>query len=73
MDKQTVSLDRTTFQKMQFIMNAINTGWSVKKSEDNYIFTKKHEGKREVFMADYLEKFVTENMKVDGKTLGSTI
>jgi len=54
-------------------MNAIDTGWSVKKSEDNYIFTKKHEGKREVFMADYLEKFVTENMKVDGKTLGSVI
>jgi hypothetical protein len=70
MDKQ---MDRTTFQKMQFIMNAIDTGWSVKKSEDNYIFTKKHEGKREVFMADYLEKFVTENMKVDGKTLGSVI
>jgi len=70
MDKQ---IDRTTFQKMQFIMNAIDTGWSVKKSEDNYIFTKKHEGKREVFMADYLEKFVTENMKVDGKTLGSVI
>jgi hypothetical protein len=69
MDKQ---IDRTTFQKMQFVMNAIDTGWTVKKSEDNYIFTKKHEGKREVFMADYLEKFVTENMKVDGKTLGST-
>jgi hypothetical protein len=70
MDKQ---VDRTTFQKMQFVMNAIDAGWSVKKSEDNYIFTKKHEGKREVFMADYLEKFVTENMKFDGKTLGSTI
>lgn len=68
MDKQ---IDRTTFQKMQFVMNAIDTGWTVKKNEDNYIFTKKHEGKREVFMADYLEKFVTENMKVDGKTLGS--
>ncbi len=68
MDKQ---IDRTTFQKMQFIMNAIDTGWSVKKSDDNYIFTKKHEGKREVFMADYLEKFITENMKLEGKTLGS--
>jgi hypothetical protein len=73
MDKQTVSLDRMTFQKMHFVMNAIDTGWSVKKNDDNYIFTKKHEGKREVFMADYLEKFVTENMKLEGKTLGSAI
>ena len=68
MDKQ---IDRTTFQKMHFVMNAIETGWSVKKIDDNYIFTKKHEGKREVFMADYLEKFVTENMKLEGNTLGS--
>jgi hypothetical protein len=51
-------------------MNAIETGWSVKKSDDNYIFTKKHEGKREVFMADYLEKFIDKNMRLDDKTLG---
>ena len=55
---------------MSFIMNAIETGWSVKKSDDNYIFTKKHEGKREVFMADYLEKFINKNMRLDDKTLG---
>ena len=59
-----------TFQKMNFIMNAIETGWSVKKNDDNYIFTKKHEGKREVFMSDYLEKFIDKNMKLDEKTLG---
>ena len=59
-----------TFQKMNFIMNAVETGWTVKKNEDNYIFTKKHEGKREVFMADYLEKFIDKNMKLDDKTLG---
>ena len=59
-----------SLQKMSFIMNAIETGWSVKKSDDNYIFTKKHEGKREVFMADYLEKFINKNMRLDDKTLG---
>ena len=52
-------------------MNAIETGWTVKKNDDNYIFTKKHEGKREVFMADYLEKFIDKNMRLDDKTLGN--
>ena len=70
MEKQGMSIDIITFQKMNFIMNAIETGWSVKKSDDNYIFTKKHEGKREVFMSDYLEKFIDKNMKLDEKTLG---
>jgi len=64
-------IDMIAFQKMNFVMNAVETGWTVKKSEDNYIFTKKHEGKREVFMADYLEKFIDKNMKMDDKTLGN--
>ena len=72
MDKQGISIDVITFQKMNFIMNAIETGWSVKKSDDNYIFTKKHEGKREVFMSDYLAKFIDKNMQLDEKTLGNS-
>ena len=72
MDKQGIIIDEITFQKMNFIMNAIETGWSVKKSDDNYIFTKKHEGKREVFMSDYLAKFIDKNMQLDEKTLGNS-
>jgi hypothetical protein len=72
MEKSAISIDMITFQKMNFIMNAIETGWSVKKNDDNYIFTKKHEGKREVFMSDYLEKFIDKNMKLDAKTLGNS-
>jgi hypothetical protein len=70
MEKQGMSIDVITFQKMNFIINAIESGWTVKKNDDNYIFTKKHEGKREVFMSDYLEKFIDKNMKLDEKTLG---
>ena len=72
MEKQGISIDVITFQKMNFIMNAIETGWSVKKNDDNYIFTKKHEGKREVFMSDYLAKFIDKNMQLDEKTLGNS-
>ena len=73
MEKVTINVDAVTFQKMNFIMNAIEMGWVVKKRDENYIFTKKHEGRREVFMADYLEKFIDKNMKLDEETLGKCI
>ena len=55
--------------KMNFIMNALDKGWSVKKIDGSFIFSKKHEGKKEVFMEDYLEKFITDNMQLDMKNL----
>jgi len=69
MDKRVMNIDVTTLHKMQFIINAIEDGWAVKKNNDNYIFTKKHEGKREIFMSDYLERFIYKNMNLDEKTL----
>ncbi len=57
-----IHLDRKYFQKMRFIMNAIDKGWSVRKNEDSYVFTKKHENRREIFSDDYLERFILENM-----------
>ena len=50
------------FHKMKFIMNALEDEWSVKKRDGVYIFTKKHEKKREVFEEKYLENFVKKNM-----------
>ena len=49
-------------QKMLFIINALERGWTVKKSQDSYIFTKKHENRKEIFMENYLEKFVGDNL-----------
>jgi hypothetical protein len=57
-----IKIDSAIQQKMKFIMNALENGWSVKKIDDQYVFTKKHEGRREVFMTDYLEKFIEKNM-----------
>ena len=54
-------LDETQLRKMKFILNALEKGWSVKKKNDSYIFTKKHEGKREIMMDRYLEQFLAEN------------
>jgi hypothetical protein len=51
-------------QKMIFVMNALNDGWSVKKSQDKYIFSNKHENKVEVFQEEYLATFILQNMRL---------
>jgi len=62
----------TQIKKMIFVMNALEKGWSVKKRDQEYIFTKKHENRREVFLENYLETFVHSNFdtsilcKMDG-------
>ena len=48
---------------MKFIYSALENGWNVKKENDNYIFTKRHNGKREVYSNDYLLRFMKENMQ----------
>jgi hypothetical protein len=58
-------LNKQLLQKMIFITNALEQGWTVKKNEDSYIFSKKHENKREIFQEDYLETFVTSNFSTN--------
>ena len=43
-------------------MNALESGWKVKKRRGSYIFTRKHEGRKEIFKDGYLETFLKENM-----------
>lgn len=57
----TTDINAKTFHKMLFIFNCVEKGWNVKKRDGKYIFQKSHDGKREVFMEDYLEKFIAEN------------
>jgi hypothetical protein len=57
------NISPTKMQKMVFIFNAIERGWTVKKAEDSYVFTKKHEKRREVFREDYLENFIVTNFE----------
>jgi hypothetical protein len=59
-----VSVNKKDYQKMMFIMNALEDGWKVRKVDDAYIFTKKHENRREVFKENYLETFILSNMKM---------
>jgi len=54
-------MDYIEYQKMLFICNALDDGWSVKKRQKSFIFTKNHEGKKEVFSDSYLLSFMKEN------------
>ena len=56
-----LQISKPIFQKMLFLTNALEQGWTVKKTKDSYIFTKKHENKREIFQENYLETFVASN------------
>ena len=58
-------MDKKRLQKIVFINNAIEDGWTVKKDKENYIFKKKHENKIEVYEKKYLEKFILEKSRVN--------
>jgi hypothetical protein len=64
--KEGVQMDQKTFNKMLFIYNAVQEGWTVQNKGSKYIFTKKHEGKREVFQEDFLQQFVEKGFSISG-------
>ena len=56
-----IKLDKSNYQKMIFITNALEQGWTIKKKNDSYIFLKKHENRREIFQENYLDTFLKTN------------
>ena len=49
--------------KMVLIFNALEKGWTIKKKNNSYIFTKNHEGKKEVLMDNYIKRFIETNLR----------
>ena len=62
LENSNLKIDAIKFQKMLLLYNSIEQGWSVKKHGDSYIFSKKHEGKKEVLEDTYLLKFMKTNL-----------
>jgi hypothetical protein len=62
LENANYKLDAIKFQKMVFLYNSLEQGWTVKKCENAYIFTKKHEGQKEVLEDTYLLKFMKTNL-----------
>ena len=68
-ENKQVEIDKIKFQKMVFLFNALDNGWSIKKRKDSYIFTKNHEGKKEIFDEAYLAMFMKENTNINNMLL----
>lgn len=65
-----ININETNYNEKQlkimiFVMNALEKGWSVKKKDDDFIFTKKHENKKEVFEQTFLENFIQYNFDMN--------
>ena len=65
LENGNLKVDVIKFQKMLLLFNSIEKGWSVKKKKDSYIFTKNHEGKKEVLEESYLMKFIKTNLDIN--------
>lgn len=58
LENNNIKIDNIKFQKMIFLFNAIEDGWSIKKKNNSYVFSKNHEGKKEIFEDNYLDQFM---------------
>jgi hypothetical protein len=65
LESTNYKLDAIKFQKMLLLYNTIEQGWSVKKRNDSYVFTKNHENKKEVLDDSYLMKFMKTNLDLN--------
>ena len=64
-NNDALEIDKIKFQKMLFLYNALDNGWSIKKRNNSYIFTKNHEGKKEIFDESYLNIFMKDNLNIN--------
>ena len=65
LENKKIKIDIILFKKMNLIYNALEEGWSIKKKENSYIFTKKHENKKEIFEESYLLNFMKSNLDIN--------
>ena len=62
-NNDNISLDRITIQKMVFVFNSLNDGWTVRKIEDNTFEFIKDKGqiKKEII----LDEFIKTNLDIN--------
>jgi hypothetical protein len=65
---EKIQIDYLTLQKMAFLFNALEDGWQIKKNKEKYIFTKRHENKKEIFSDSYLTRFIEKNFNINNLT-----
>ena len=65
-NKEEISnIDLIKLQKMTLLYNALENGWSIKKSGNCYVFKKKKNNEKEVYLESYLKRFMVENLDIN--------
>ena len=59
------SIDMITLQKMTLIYNALENGWTIKKRNNCYVFKKKHNNEKKIYLDNYLRRFMIKNMDIN--------
>jgi len=65
LENNKIKISPLIFKKMNLIYNALEEGWTIKKQNTSYIFTKKHENKKEIIEDSYLLKFMKSNLDLN--------
>ena len=65
LENENIKVDVIKFQKMLLLFNSIEQGWSVKKRDGSYVFSKPHENKKEVLEDSYMLKFMKTNLDLN--------
>ena len=63
--KNIVKIDKLKFQKMIFLFNTLEEGWTIKKKSDSYYLLKNHEGKKEIFLDSFLSTFISDALDIN--------
>jgi len=58
----TNDIDKNTLHKMILLFNALEDGWTIQRNNQSYVFSKNHEGKKEILLDSYLLKFMKTNL-----------
>lgn len=63
--EEITNIDLIKLQKMTLLYNALEKGWSIKKSGNCYVFKKKHNNEKEVYLESYLKRFMIDNLDIN--------
>tara|TARA_Y100000385_G_scaffold276182_1_gene321625 strand:+ start:1286 stop:1492 length:207 start_codon:yes stop_codon:yes gene_type:complete len=63
-DFSKININSKEFSKIIFIYNALEDGWSIKKSNNKYIFSKHKTKEKQIISENFLNIFITKYFKI---------
>lgn len=63
-DLTNINIKSKEFSKIMFIYNALEDGWTIKKINNKYIFSKHKNKEKQIFSENFLNNFITKYFKI---------